>query len=346
MEGRVANDVLMRVAVSALLPSCHAAAIGVIECHVDGECADGSVCSAAYTCVSDAPVVVGVTCPDSGLPIAGEASADGPACDPTMILDDFRSDSGTTATGGYWYTYSDRTCVSYVPPRIRPDAAGTLEPQEGQMVLPSNDGTLTPPCEAEPVPFVELRGGGENIWGAGIGFDFTDNSVLSRSLYDSCPVAEACDGTPAPGADPYETQSGAFNSRVVPGPPAGISFWARAPEATAAVSVEVHLSDRHSNESGGVCKLCLYRPATPGQGECFDDWLVTLKVTDAWEPQTVRFDDPRLATLGWSTTPARPQPWCVLDTTALYSMHFQLSTDGQDALAPFHIQIGYVTWAR
>ena len=345
MDGRVANDVLMRVSVLALLPSCHAAAIGVIECHADRECADGSVCSAAYTCVSDVPVVQGPTCPDSGLPSAGEASADGPACDPTMILDDFRSDSGTTRTGGYWYTYSDRTCVSYTPPRIRPDAAGTLEPQEGQVVLPINDGTLTPTCEAEPVPFVELRGEGENIWGAGIGFDFAHNS-LPRNPYVSCPVAEACDGTPAPGAAAYALQSGAFNTRVVAGPPSGISFWARAPEATAAVSLEFHLSDGHSSESGGVCKLCLYRPAEPGQGECSDDWLVTLKVTAAWEQQTVRFDDPRLSTLGWSTTPARAQPWCTLDTTALYSVHFQLSTDGQGALAPFHIQIGYVTWAR
>ena len=95
-----------------------------------------------------------------------------------------------------------------------------------------------------------------------------------------------------------------------------------------------------------MCKLCLYRPAEPGQGECSDDWLVTLEVTAAWEQQTVRFDDPRLSTLGWSTTPERAQPWCTLDTTALYSVHFQLSTNGQGALAPFHIQIGYVTWAR
>jgi hypothetical protein len=54
--------------------------------------------------------------------------------DVSLIVDDMTAAAGPTLTGGYWYTYSDRTCVSALPPLIRGDAGGDGDSGRGATV--------------------------------------------------------------------------------------------------------------------------------------------------------------------------------------------------------------------
>ncbi|HZU81925.1 MAG TPA: hypothetical protein VE987_03365, partial [Polyangiaceae bacterium] len=65
----------------------------------------------------------------------GTPSGDGSNCpvtvDPAAVIDDMSGNNGNmNATGGYWYTYSDRTLPNSEPPILITDA-GTMNPLEG-----------------------------------------------------------------------------------------------------------------------------------------------------------------------------------------------------------------------
>lgn len=262
------------------------------------------------------------------------------------FIDSLAMHRGPTATGGYWYVYSDRTCISYYPPRIKPDAAGVMVPEEGQPFDSTDDGTgPLPPCESRPMPFLQLRAGGENVWGAGMGFDLID-SPNSRNPYALC-TPEHCDG---------RVSSNVLNARFAfpfdaldvgsGGPYRGISFWAQTVDTAAPLRFEVHISDRSTHPAGMVCDLCLYdTPSGDGGTECYDDWVEAFTATSTWQAFAVGFRDPQLRTAGWSTRPVAPRPSTQLDLTSLYYVHFHVPLQG-GPLPPLTLRVAYVSWVK
>jgi hypothetical protein len=266
----------------------------------------------------------------------------------TDFIDNLGMSRGPTATGGYWYVFSDRTCVSYYPPRIKADAAGTLGPEEGQPFDSVDDGTgPIPPCESRPVPFLQLRAGGESIWGAGMGFDLID-LPSSASPFAACPP-ERCDGRVAPNAlgARFAAPWDALDPGVG-GPFRGISFWAQTVDTAAPLQVEVTIADRSTHPGGMVCDPCLYGAAGGDEGgpTCYDDWLETFTATSAWQPFTVGFRDPHLQTAGWAKAGGAPRPSSELDLTSLFSVHFVVPLQGSGPLPPFTLRVAYVSWSK
>jgi hypothetical protein len=229
-----------------------------------------------------------------------------------------------------------------------------VTPAEGQQFLATtgvnDDGP--DPCGIGAFAYRDFSGGGENNWGAGMGFDFADiapespfTPASTQVLGRSCAAPEQCTGTEAP--DPFLPPADAGGSFAAPfdaSAHAGISFFARAPDAIAPLKVEIHLSDVSTNPAGGVCDQCLYGgPALNASTiRCTDDWIKTLSIPSGWTRVTLMFNDPALRTAGWSTgNMARPASQ--LDLKSLYYVHFQVSTADYPApLKSFHFQIAYV----
>jgi hypothetical protein len=280
------------------------------------------------------------------------------AC-PNDLIDDMTAAMGPTLTGGYWYTYSDRTCTSDLPALIRGDAGGTLTPEEGQQYLSQTnapDGAIdgpVPPCTGMPMPYRDLQGGGETAWGAGFGFDFLD-SPTSPSPFSACSTPEDCTGTPAPNAyQPTGSADGgpATNAYATPfdvSAHKGIAFYARVinPPTSSPFKLDVHLSDQTSTPGGGVCDACLYGGNGDGGANeirCSDDWIETVTLTTSWALQTVKFTDATLKTGGWSSTPTKPLPASDLNLKQIYYLHFQISDSNDSSpLKPFDVQVAYV----
>jgi hypothetical protein len=296
----------------------------------------------------------------AGITVAEAAiEATAPSCDPSLVIDDMTTAAGPTTTGGYWYTYSDRTCVSKLPAELRPDAAGELDPAEGDQYLSMiGPGDGPDPCGTGAMPYRDLKGGDENNWGAGMGFDLADTALSSpftlaadQVLGVSCAGPEACTGTPSPNAyRPPPSDAGAGGTFAEPFDASrysGIRFYVRAPGATGPVKVKVQLSDKSTNPAGGMCDQCLYGgPSVDGGVRCADDFLKTLPFTSTWTWTEVRlmFDDPLLKTVGWSNKMV-PRPSSAMDLKSIYYLHFQISTSDYPApVKAFHIQVGYVAW--
>jgi hypothetical protein len=292
---------------------------------------------------------------DGGSTSASTSGGMPPACSsPALVIDDMSNTAGPTLTGGYWYTYSDRTCVSPLPALIRGDAAGTVTPLEGQQFLAitgaSNDGPN--PCGTGAVSYRDFSGSGENNWGAGMGFDFADTAPSSpfmaasaQVLGQSCASAEQCTGMEAPDAyTPPADAGGSFAAPFDVSMHKGISFYVRAPDA--AVKVKVQLSDKTTNPAGGTCDQCLYGgPAASATTiRCADDWLKTLSLSTSWTQVTLMFNDPLLKTGGWSTS-NMTRPSSAMDLKSLYYVHFQISTADYPApVKAFHFQVAYISF--
>ena len=266
-----------------------------------------------------------------------------------LLIDDMTNPASPTITGGYWYTYSDRTCVSPLPALIRGDAAGTIIPEEGQQYLSttgaSNDGPN--PCGTGAVSYRDFSGGMENNWGAGMGFDLADTAPTGA--FASCTSPEQCTGTEAPDAyTPPSDGGGSFAAPFDASKFKGVTFFIRAPDTGAVpVKVNVQLSDKSTNPGGGTCDQCLYGgPAASATTiRCADDWIKTVSATSSWTQQTVLFNDPTLKTGGWSTGNT-PRASSAIDLKSLYYVHFQLSTNGAPPLKAFHIQVAYLGFTQ
>jgi hypothetical protein len=223
-----------------------------------------------------------------------------------------------------------------------------MMPEEGQPFGSMDDGTgPIPPCESRPVPFLQLRAGGEAVWGAGMGFDLID-VPSSTTPFAAC-SPENCGGRVAP--DVLSARLAAPFDALDPGaggPFLGISFWAQTVDTAAPLLVEVAIADRSTNLVGKVCDPCLY--GAPGGDDagptCYDDWLEAFTVTSAWQPFTVGFRDPNLQTAGWSKRGGAPRPSSELDLTSLFSVHFLVPLQGGGPLPPFTLRVAYVSWIK
>jgi hypothetical protein len=253
----------------------------------------------------------------------------------TCNLDDMSSPA--TVTGGYWFTYSDRTCPNTA--LLVPDAAGTLSPIEGYASNPAADmtgvvQTTTVTGLAMPVGFREFSGGGEKTWGAGFGFNLLNNGT---NPFTVCP-ASTCTGTP-----PMVDAAVGFPAPYDASMHKGVSFFAKSLMATATLptKVRVQLSDHHTDpgsgmpgaEAGaGICDQC--DQSQTGADRCSNDFYQSINLTPTWTQYTVLFA--QIATDTWTKTYAKGQ----FDPTTLYHVHFQLN-----APTPmFDIQIACVSW--
>jgi hypothetical protein len=251
---------------------------------------------------------------DDGGAATGEAGA-------PDILDDMSSMS--TSTGGYWYTYSDRTCPNST--LLIADAAGTINPLEGYSLYPAPDMVDIPAPGPGMVNYREVSGGGEKTWGLGFGFNFLNSG---SNPFVNC-EAGTCTGTP-PDVDAAAGYPDKFDASMHK----GVAFWARLVSDASSLKVNIQVSDKHTNPNGGVCNPCL----NGGSMACADDYIESEAVTPTWSQLQVRWTDTALKQDGWSGLKFP------IDVTTLYYIHLQVQ--GSVALpAPnFDVQVAYFTW--
>jgi hypothetical protein len=260
---------------------------------------------------------------------------------------------------GSWYTYSDRTIPNSEPPIVQPGKTdpGMIVPAEGASFFPMNDGrgpTITVDGGATVMPYREVTGGGETLWGCGFGLD------LQSALPDGGPVAfNSCPGYVADAGMPIFDVTNAGGNVGIPIPfnakaagYTGIAFYAISFGTTLA-SIAVQMDDERTNAWGGVCDACVNGGPPTGHDceatadggmdcPCSDSYIYTAAfMPGKWERFAFHFTDMTLATANWSK---QGLPKGGIDTTQLYNLHFQISLGSAKMLAPFDVGVAYITW--
>jgi len=287
---------------------------------------------------------------DSGS--ATQATCLGPDLGPlgmNCIIDDM---TGTpTQSGGYWYTFSDRT----VPfgTMLVPGYQGTVDPPEGMQFLPNNVPAtgLPMPGPGPTIPGLSMPAdirtfAGENLtlWGAGMGFDFLDQVPADASA----PSPDAGgDGGGVLGV-PTAFDGSAHN---------GIAFWGRSnlPSTAAAMGnqvVGIHLADQRQAAGGTVCDAG--DPYTVFDGgadinknptECGVDFVKNQTFTPAWTYFHITW-----AQFGKSQNYSGGTIYPSVDQAHLFYLHFQVNNPGYAGMGPiapeplWSISVAYVTW--
>ena len=270
----------------------------------------------------------------SGTSSGGDGGSGGGSV--TCLLDDMSGPANMT--GGYWFTYSDRTCANTA--LLMDGAAGTLNPTEGYPSNPAVDTTgaalsVTLPGAAMPMGYREFSGGGEKTWGAGFGFNLLNDGT---NPFAQCTAPMTCTGTP-PMVDAAVGFPAPFDASMHK----GISFYAKSlmATATAPTKVRVQLSDHHTDPGSGVpgagpdagvCDPC--DNSGTGTNRCANDFYSTVSITSDWQQYTVMFGT--IPTDTWTKKYSAGS----FDPSTLYHVHWQLN-----APTPmFDIQIACVSW--
>jgi len=249
----------------------------------------------------------------------------------TQLLDDIRS-RGTDGPGtaGIWYTYSDRTLSWAEPGILLPNAVGVLAPPEAVPVLPTNDGG--PTYLGSTWQYRRFSGGGEAIWGAGMGM------TLFSGPPDGGPVPmNGCDAGVTFDVDAAAMDSfteSAFDASAW----TGVQFWAKSLLGYPR-TVNVIVDDDRTDPFGrpvdaGGCNVCAnYAP--PGtMGYCGDGPRASVVFTPVWTHVQLRFAS--MHPVGIHS--GEPTTWTP-DTSALFSINFQLE---DVPIPPFDLAVAYV----
>ena len=264
----------------------------------------------------------------SGSTTTGCVPPDAGATTMACVIDDMMNPA--TETGGYWYTYSDRTLPNSII--LVPGAAGIISPLEGAQFPPEQRRPgRSRRCRAwAPRPSTEFSGSGSTLWGAGTGFDWKD---ITPPMADDGGDAAAALGVPA-----------AFDATGH----TGISFYARTNIGTAQ-QISVHFSDKREAAAAGICNADAAYTVFDGGAdtinsptECSDDFLKNVNITNAWANYTVKFT--AAATQNYSGMGLK-----ALDITKLYQVHFQINNPGYAGkpiapMKPWDYSIAYITW--
>jgi hypothetical protein len=272
-----------------------------------------------------------------GRPAPGCLGPDAGPLDAGCIIDDMVQPN--TETGGYWYTYSDRTFPFGTT--LVPGYQGSVDPPEG-VAFPPNNVPAAPPAPG-PGPTVAgiamtgqrtFSGGGLTLWGAGAGFDFLDLVPADAGAPDAADAGML--GVPV-----------AFDGSAH----AGIAFWGIS-NMGASQRVGVHLADSREAAGGGVCD-----PSDPSMifdggadlvknpTECGVDFVATATFTGAWTYFPIPFAD-----FGSSQTYSGGPVYPSVDAKHLFYLHFQVNNPGyadKGPIAPeppWSVSIAYVTW--
>jgi hypothetical protein len=254
----------------------------------------------------------------------------GPVTDMTCIIDDMMNPS--TETGGYWYTYSDRTLPNSTI--LVPNPIGTISPLEGAEFPPDLTTGTGPTVPGVGVaPFRRFSGGGLNLWGAGTGFDWTDSVP---PMTDDAGDGAAALGVPV-----------AYNASAHK----GISFYGITNTGTSQ-SVGIHFSDKREAAAGGICNVDAAFVVFDGgadtvtnASECSDDFVKTVTFMPTWQNFTVKFSATAQGFMDG-------MPLTALDPTSLYQVHFQINNPGYGAKGagpiapepPWDISVAYITF--
>jgi hypothetical protein len=195
------------------------------------------------------------------------------------------------STGGYWYTFSDRTVPYSAPPVIEllSDGGvppGTIRPPEGTPYLTSVDQTTL--LNGTTVFYRSFDADGETTWGAGFGMDFTDvPPTLGQVPFNSCNGSyELPDGS---------TQIFDVNDSAVTMPLpydascwTGVQFWMASLETTI-TKVIVNIDDDQTSPWGGICGACVTTPEPTPPFECSNSWATPILATPTWTLYQIPF---------------------------------------------------------
>ncbi len=265
----------------------------------------------------------------SGAAGSSGSGAGGPTCpmnNSSLLIDDMNT-AGTDGpgTGGYWFTYSDRTNPYSEPPiYLTPMPPGSIIPVEGASFRPNATGPGSISNARE------CTGMGESNWGAGFGFDFVDTKPDGGN---NVPFWGCDGGGPSVWNDNPDGGTG------IPLPfdassHKGVAFWAKS-NTGASVSVEIKFSEKRTNPWAGVCNACATSSVNP-MAQCSDDYLKIITVTGDWALYTIRFSD--LATQNFTKIDLAAGGF---DASTFYSLHFQFHTR-LTPLPPFDVAVACV----
>ncbi|MGA7119633.1 MAG: hypothetical protein WBY94_06015 [Polyangiaceae bacterium] len=265
---------------------------------------------------------------------AGDDASDaGFVVQATQLLDDMRGTAmvgpfGLTdgpGTSGEWYTYSDRTVPWSEPPIFLSDA-GLLSPPDGVPFPATDDGT-GPLVLGSVQSYRRVSGGGESLWGIGLGMAFID-------------VAPDGGDVPVNGCEAgaiFDVQADAGDS-FVPLPFdatgwTGIQFWAKSLRSDFAQPVYVDVNDETTQPFGlafdaGGCNPC----NSSGLGGCGDGFQARVVFPPEWTQIRVPFDS--MHPQGWSGASTAAVP----DASKIYQLNFQIEAP----VPPFDVAVAYV----
>jgi hypothetical protein len=167
----------------------------------------------------------------------------------------------------------------------------------------------------------DFSGGGETVWGAGMGFDLNDRTAMpgDTAPFNQCDAGVIYNLSVGPVPQPFDASAYA-----------GITFWAR---GSGQETVFVQFPERRTDPWGGVCDPC----AGPGPNSCYDDFEQPIVLTPNWTEYNVLFSD--VGTANWSGENLRS-----LDTTAIYAVRFELLTPPGLALPQFELEVMNVSF--
>jgi hypothetical protein len=262
---------------------------------------------------------------DTGTPTgAGCLPPDAGTVATACLIDDMSSP--ITETGGYWYTFSDRTLPNSTI--LVPNPAGIISPLEGAQFPPAT-GDTAPGGPTVPgvglVGFREFTGSGLTLWGAGMGFDWIDLSPPG----DAGPDAAAALGVPS-------SFDGSSHT--------GISFYGIS-NTGKSQAVGIHFSDQREAAAAGLCNADAGYTVYDGgadtinnPSECSDDFVKSVNFTATWTNFTVKFSS---TIQGFSDG----TPLAALDPKT-----FQVNNPGYAGKGPiaaepaWDISVAYITW--
>jgi hypothetical protein len=266
-----------------------------------------------------------------------------------VVLDDM--EALKAPTGGSWYTYSDRVLPNSAPPIIQTDLPGVMTPPEGTTFAPYTSDPRAPELMINgawhAVPFREVTGHGNDVWGAGFGLDFSDvrpsptDSVIAS--INACP-SDAGVSPLFNAMDPDVLVPVAFNAKVAGF--TGIGFYATSFSGIP-VTIYVELDDPRTSPRGGSCDVCLDGGHCEAAGDggaacpCYDSFMESFYVSGGWNFYSFHFTDPALVTQNWS---GQDLAAGTILSSALYNLHFQLTVAPGQSLPPFDIGVAYVVW--
>jgi hypothetical protein len=265
----------------------------------------------------------------SGSGSSSGASSCAPA-DPTALVDDMSGIQATT--GGYWYTYSDRTVPNSEPPILLSVAGGappgTITPKEG-VQFPVTDSGLINGCTWG---FREVTGGAEATWGAGFGMDFNSTPPDGGQVaFNTCDAGQmqifnVNDDSGTVGiVQPYDASQWT-----------GITFWGISFTGKSQ-AIYVQMDDDRTSPWGGVCNACNSTGGTVMP--CSDSFRIPETFGATWQPFTIKFTDPLLKPENWSKNGVMPP----IHSNKLYNLHFQVTVHPAPA---FDLGVAMITFYK
>jgi len=287
----------------------------------------GGCLGSSTSATTDAGTGGGGSSSSSGGSSSGSGSSSGGATnctpDPATIIDDMSGAHGTeNATGGYWYTYSDRTVPNSEPPILLSGGGdgggppGSITPVEGQS-FPITDAGIISGCNWS---FREATGGGETTWGAGFGMDFLSTPPDGGPVpFNSCADLQALtDASQIFNVTDIDSGTVGIVQPFDASMWSGITFWGISftgkPQAVA-----VQMDDDRTSPWGGQCTACNY--AGGMTNSCSDNFIKGVTFTSTWTQFKVAWSDPLFKTANWSKNGTKTP----IDSNKVYNLHFQIT---------------------